>query len=120
MRCFSIAEHNKKMLQLEIKKAEKNNNNRFTALYLGQPWLAGTITLRNIISQTQYWQYTTLIVLKFLEALPTFRPRLPSLPLGSNTKENLGKQQKKTQRMQRQECTFPLYSPNSTFDKAIG
>jgi len=33
-------------------------------------------------------QYTTL---KFLTALPTFPPRPPSLPLGSNTEEKPGK-----------------------------
>jgi len=61
-------------------------------------------------------KYTTLTVLKFLKALPTFPSRPPSLPLGSNTKENLGKQLKETWRTQGQEPTLPLYSPNSGFD----
>jgi len=52
------------------------------------------------------------------QALLTFPP---SLPLWSNTKENLGKQLK-LGRTRGQEPTLPLYlySPNSGFDEVLG
>ena len=62
-----------------------DNNNHLMALYLGQPKSAGTRTLRNI----DPIQHSHCPQIPHKQSLPTFPPRPPSLPLGSNTKENM-------------------------------
>ena len=59
------------------------NDNHLTARYEPAPELSETLT-----------KYTDLIVPKLLTSTPNLPSRPPSLPLGSNTKKNLGKQLK--------------------------